>query len=122
MSADYGKNPYVQQSPCNQRAKLHLGQYGDSIAGIANLVSDFRRESTPSTDLMAVNIFRRVQPSGRSRSLRNSTLLRTAMRISACNPCKCDDFEVRLELGEDDQTAWSSSCVPEIGTFYPIRT
>ena len=110
-----------QMSPCNQRTKIHLGQYGTSLAGI---ITWYRtREgidtfNTPSYECSCEYIQAGTVDDQR---LRFVTLARRTDCDTAplCNPCGCDDYEVQLELLEDDRLVGKVICADD--TFHPIE-
>ena len=108
-------------SPCNQRAQIHLGQYGVSLTGI---VSWFRtREGIDTFTTASYECGCEYIQAGTvdARSLRFVTLSRRTDCDTNpfCNPCGCDDYEIQLELLEDEQLVGKIICADD--TFYPIE-
>ena len=110
-----------QMSPCNQRAKIHLGQFGTSLAGI---ISWYRtREgidtfNTPSYECGCDYIQAGTVD---HRSLRFVTLsvASDCDTQPLCNPCGCDDYEMQLELTEDETLLGRIICADD--TVHPIE-
>lgn len=115
------QEPPCQQSPCNQRAKLHLGQYGDSIAGIVTWYRTLEGINTFNQPAFACGCDYIQAGTVGDGSVRFATLpANPDCEVNpTCNPCKCDDYEVRLELGDDDKLTGQLVCAD--GTFYPIE-
>ena len=107
-------------SPCNQRAKIHFGQYGTALAGI---ISWYRtREgidtfNTPSYECGCDYI--------QAGTVDNQTLRFVTLSSQVdcetnrqCNPCGCDDYEIQLELIEGELLLGRVICADD--TFHPI--
>jgi hypothetical protein len=110
-----------QMSPCNQRTKIHLGQYGTSLAGIITWYRTREGIDTFNTPSYECGCDYIQAGTVDDQTLRFVTLARrtdcdTAAR---CNPCGCDDYEVQLELLEDDRLVGKIICADD--TFHPIE-
>jgi hypothetical protein len=110
-----------QMSPCNQRAQIHLGQYGASLTGI---ISWYRtREGIDTFNTASYECGCQYIQAGTvdDRSLRFVSLSRRTdcNANSLCNPCGCDDYEIQLELLEDERLLGQIICADD--TFHSIE-
>ena len=100
-----------QSNPCPPKAKMHLGQYGDAVAGVIAWVrsqQDIDTFNSPSFECGCDYI--------QAGSIRGNRLRLTTYSVtdcttrSLCNPCGCDDYDLEATLNDDDRLIGNVVC------------
>ena len=109
-----------QSSPCLPKAKLHLGQYGNAIAGVVAWVRS--QENIDTFDTPSFECGCEYIQAG---SVRDDRLTLTTYPLAECsaqelcNPCACDNYTLEVKLTTDDLLVGNVICMD--GTQHSVE-
>ena len=98
------QEPICRSSPCLPKVKMHLGQYGNAVAGVVAWVrtqADIDTFNTPSYECGCDYI--------QAGSVRGDTLTLTTFPMSDCeanphcSPCGCDNYDIQVTVYSDER-------------------
>lgn len=114
------QEPVCRSAPCLPKMKMHLGQYGNAVAGVVAWVrtqEDIDTFNSPSYECGCDYI--------QAGSVNGQTLTLTTFPMADCessphcSPCGCDDYDIKVMIAEDEQLRGHVICAD--GTQHSVE-